>query len=470
MAPGSAAAWAALLALLLLPCAAGHPQLSVDASRVDLHGSSGSTVALAGAVFAKEGCGGLAVTGTAAHVHLEVDRAHIDAVVAGTVPSETKHDPSLLLDADDATFTLSATQADCRILAWADPGMAATLTVPVGALSLQAAPSIPTSHAARASAVRPDTQIGGPDLLASVGSSGVARMDGSLRLAVWGATLGIEAGSRSFHGTLGYNATPIWPGVDGVDRVNETEGYLLLTGARLAWTLPPQATLLASAATLDAPDGRVDLHDATLVAGDGARVSSPLVSLDAPHGALHVSGSRLRGALDADTPLAEAGQPLSPATTLAAPGASAKALWPALAGLTVLALGARRLALHRMRRALDAGQHAKAARLARLHWPSNAESRVVRTVCLLRLGDLDAAGRALRGRRWRTQRATWSFLTARLEASRGNATAARHHLADCLLLAPAFVADARADQALRGIVEAALGRVQDRRSAREGYA
>ena len=79
------------------------------------------------------------------------------------------------------------------------------------------------------------------------------------------------------------------------------------------------------------------------------------------------------------------------------PGLPLWSLW-VVGAAVVAALALRRWAVVQMREAADADACRRAARLALLVWPSSAESRATRVVCLLKLGDLDAAERALRPR------------------------------------------------------------------------
>ncbi|HUR62928.1 MAG TPA: hypothetical protein VM241_00445 [Candidatus Thermoplasmatota archaeon] len=460
--PSGSAASAVLLGLfLLLPAADAGAATVVDTVRLDLHGGSAGA-SLAGAVFQGQACAGLSLFGTVEHVHLEVDRS-AGPTLNGQVPlskerTVTRED----FDADGVTLTLSQTGASCIVAAWLDPGMAATVAFP-GDVGLTPAPVVPATIQSHGNASRAPAQVGGRDLVRATGPAGVAQLAGSLRLSVWEATLDLRAGNRSFHGFLGYSergsaTAPGQPAPLLVD-TEQAEAYLWLTGARLAWTLPPQSEVLASTATVDAPAGSADLHDAFL---DGAPAPAPVVTVTAPRGTLRASGQHILGSLEVGSTSAV------PGSAVAHPGARLSS-WPVWAfGLLLVSIaGGRRLALAGLRSALDADACERAAGLALAVWPPSAESRVARVVCLLRLGRLDAAARALGSHGWRSQRATRSFLQARLEASRGNAAAARRHLADCFLLAPAFVADARADRALHGIVEAALGH---RGHHREGYA
>jgi hypothetical protein len=447
--------------LLLSSTVQAAPSLTVEAARLDLRGHGDTTAALAGAAFQEKGCAGFTITGTAAHVHLEVDTAYNNLTV---VVSVTPKPTTRTFDFQDAVITLSDPGEECRVLSWMDAGMAASMALPGGAVSLQPAPPDPTSYQPHTSGTRAKPTLGGPDLLLATADPGLAQVGGSLRLYAWDATLDVRSQNQTFHAALGTQESPFVPAVPSpylVGTAVEQEAFLWLTDAHLVWTLPSGAQVLAAQARIDAPAGTAELHEALLP----GHAPVPLLTIEAPRGVLHAGGGHLVGDFDAISTVTADGKAVSVA-------GARPPLWPLWACGVVLvsAVGGRRWALHGMRKAIDEDACERAARLALAVWPATAESRVARVVCLLRLGRLDAADRALRPRRWRSLQATRSFLQARLEATRGDAAAARRHLVECFLLAPAFVADARADLALHGIVEAALGRVHDLQPAREGYA
>ncbi|MEA3203514.1 MAG: hypothetical protein QOI63_1189 [Thermoplasmata archaeon] len=458
--------WAGALAALLLlsTLAQAAAPIGVDASHLDVVG--GDTMArFAGAAFEKQGCSGLTVTGTAQHVRIEVEGSYQDTTL-GEAPTGTSHLDRQDFEANDTLLTLTDPTPGCRVAAWADPGAEATFAFPRGNRSLAPAPALATDYQSHGNLDR-HFSIGGPNLLRTTGDAGFTQVAGALRMDVWEATLDVHSPSenRTFHMALGSvtRPNPNPPAQLPIFFQNgEVEALVWLGGAHLTWTLPTTAEVLASAAHVEAPAGRAELSDATLVSS-GATVRGPALVIEAPRGDLHATGDHLQGTFESVPAAAPGGR----TAFAAAHGAPAWTLWAAGA-LLVSAVGGRRWAVVGMRNAMDADDCERAARLALAVWPATAESRVARVVCLLRLGRFDAAARALRPQRWRAQQATRSFLQARLEASRGDAAAARRHLAECFLLSPAFVADARADLALHGIVEAALGRLQDLH--REGYA
>jgi hypothetical protein len=462
-------AWAVAFAVFLLaPSAAAGSVLAVNADQVDVQGGT-ARAALASATIEKDACAGLTITGTVEHLHLEMDHSHADYAVLDKASSPLNPVSEPPLDADNAVVTISNPTAGCRIHAWLDAGMAATVAFPEGPTHLEPAPAVAGSYHSHTNSKRTWSAGGGPDLLAVGGGPGLTQLEGNLRLAIWEATLDVRAGNVSYHAILGEQQSPAQPlpgvGMPDVAKtfvvaVDVREAFTWFRGAHLSWTFPQGATVVTSSAHVEAPRGAAQLHNDVLPSSG----TVPLLTVPAPRGDLHASGTRVLGSLEANAASAPGGQ------AVAAAGPRLPA-WPLWAGAMLLlsAAGGRRLALEGMRRAIDADDCERAARLALAVWPATPESRVARVVCLLRLGRLDAAERALRPQRWRAQQATRSFLQARLEASRGEAAAARRHLAACFLLSPAFVADARADLALHGFVEGALGagRGQD---PREGYA
>ncbi|HEX2065570.1 MAG TPA: hypothetical protein VHI93_02040 [Candidatus Thermoplasmatota archaeon] len=458
--PPGAAVGVGVFLLLSAPAAQAGAAATVDSARLELPAGSMASAQLAGAIFQDAQCGGLSITGTVARLRIEVDRSD-----ASGVPGLLMLGPARVsredFEARDAVLTLSGPHPDCRVGAWLDPGMAATFTAPGGALALDPAPPLPVSYGSHINGTRPRVQVGGADLLRLQGEPGLAQVEGHLRLSVWQATLEVQAGNASFRAVLGdtqRRAAPAGLPLPVAETV-ETEAFLWLEGARLNWTLPAGTEVLAGSASVEVRGGAAQLHDALAPAG---RI--PRLSLESVRGTVHASGGRLVGSFE---PVGEEGGGM--AAPLLGPAGEAPALW--IVGLLLaLAVVGRRAALRVMRRALDDDAYANAARWAGLVWPPSAEARVARVVCLLRLGRLDAAERLLHPRRWRSHAATRSFLQARLEASRGDAAAARRHLADCFLLAPSFVEDARADLALHGIVEAVASAVRKRPHAAEGYA
>ncbi|MCA1810595.1 MAG: hypothetical protein LC623_01125 [Halobacteriales archaeon] len=474
--------WVALaFALLFLPTAQADATLSLRASGLDLHGPADVTAALYGALFQDDACPTLSVNGTADHIHVDLDRNMAPYVVANPVPgsengtaplpslkgiNEGKQD-SQSLDFDDARIQVTQAQPGCRLVAWAEAGEEAGIGLPRGPASLRAAGKEDAiSHSGHAS----DRSISldpADRLLVSAAGAGAATLAGALHLSVWMATLDIQSPRGSFHAVLGQEMRDAEPPAGApptqfIKSQTDSEAFLRLEGTSLDLSRPP-ASLLAFRAHFDNPDGSADLKDAVILSSGAPSLAS--TPLKGPRGDAQARDDLLEATLTGGELTLNNGH------TVALGGSFP--LWPLWTGglLLVTALGARRGALLGMRRAADQDACERAALLAGLVWPANAESRTTRVVCLLRLGRLETAGRALQPRRWRRHQATRSFLQARLDASRGDLDAARRHLTDCFLLAPAFVADARADLALHGIVEGALLRLhQLQASSREGYA
>lgn len=471
MAGRTSRAWAIAAALLLLALPAAEAgsarapaKVAVDAADLSLQGDGNLTLAFAGASFQRNACIGLAITGTARHLHLEVDRVHSDLAVKDAVPLSPDQVSQNSFDAESARVTISAPGAGCRILGWLDPGMAATTTLPPGPAGLQPDVEPARTYTAHASHTRHIPDIGGFGTVRTRGPAGDATVAGRLRMSVWEATLDVESPDGSFHVLLGQKDTPKG-GVPGLIAYDELEAFLWLSGAHLEWALPPGSDLLASTCHVEAPHATAELGDAAVPAPNGTMVRLPSLAVAAPVGDLYARGSRLVGSLTPTPNFA----PATRSATVAAgfPWGLAGATVP----LSLVAISARRRLLLGARSALEAGRPARAARLALLVWPANLESRVARVVGLLQSGRGREARRALARHGWEAHPAARSFLQARLAAGEGDPAEARRHLVECFLLAPAFVADARADRALHGIVEAALGRVRALRGGpAEGYA
>lgn len=447
------------------------PSIGADASLLsgaaqDAHFDMGAFVEgqLRGILSQASDCGALRITGNGATMHAEFDEVTSSVVVAGASPTPTNQTTR---QDEYATVDVAIVGTrDCRIVALP---IEAQASARFETKSLALAQSgqleiIARANSQRAASVLQETA----SMMAE--SSQPVKVTGHVRLIVYGANITIVSPSGTQHFETGSFQTPVVAGVGNVYSTTQREAYLDFEGAILvlADLASPAVNLDDGVITMD--EGYGELREVRL---DDARIAGTAI-VNAPFtiGLTGTSSGMSFQVLDAKGASLD-GQ----AFQLDRPAA-----WPAVSptGLIVVAavifvvvafvIRQRR----RIRGFLDRQAYAAAASAARpIAWIPivGRAARVALATSLVRLGRLQEAEQALRSREaWRSMEPTRSYLMAHIRAIQGDSRAATNHLIDCLSLNPGFVPEARADPALREIIDDALRGAKARRvQILEGY-
>ncbi|HUR64030.1 MAG TPA: hypothetical protein VM241_06070 [Candidatus Thermoplasmatota archaeon] len=449
------------MALLLLPlCLAAGPAAMGTTAGIAASPRAILEASLRGYAADGSACGPGRIVGTAAQAHLENDT---NEFALGISPVGTpSHSAS---DHAGAAVTIELRDL-CRVILLP---IAGGTTVRGAATHLAPRDGPPTDHAPRGSTTRPPLRLD-PTLSLDARLDGAFRLEGDVRLALWEADVTVQGadGATTIHAGKHSDRPPAPLPDVAAGRMTQTEAYLDLYGANLtAVGLGP--SLLLNFAALRADDGFLLLDQAALqvagkaVAGGQVRLGAP-AALEARRDAskLHVQVGHA-ATLDVD----------GNRVTQPGGGASAGTLGVLLVGLAGGSLLLGTWGVKRATRRL-AGTDRYARTVAMARWVAwlpllGRHERVILVVALLKLERYPEAEQALaRKRRWHAILPTWDFLMAHLRARTGDRAGAVRHLTACISIDPSYATDARADPALRPIVDEARHLAHGSRP--EGYA
>lgn len=314
----------------------------------------------------------------------------------------------------------------------------------------------------RASFERPAFGFPAPHAV-SLAGSGQVHITGSFQLVLWNvdfatATTRIETGPVD---------RPLAPG-NLAYATDDLEAYMDIAQGSLSMTLGPGATTLVESGNATAQEFRMTGATGVLQFGENSvRLASQTVeTADGAHVRLAIEDDSLQATLT--------GRPdeLRVDTRAIAPNNGLALPWwfSPLAAILIYALYRLTAALGKrgMESAMEHRDYVRALGRARVFawFPTVREDAiVVQGVSLIQLDHPGKAERVLLGRRpLHRLSAGRSYLLARIAAQRGDSGLAAQYLTECLSKSPGYVAEARADPHLRGIVNQAM-----RKYGPEGY-
>jgi hypothetical protein len=441
------------LLILLLPQSASAQLQSLQTSQIDIHGTATATGDLTGVLFEQADCSHLTLRITAAAAHIAVDESTDPVSVANVGSLEQEIHNTTFQDYAESQIRITGT-ADCRIVATA---LATPATYSVQPRSLGSAGTGKLSFTPHANNTRPHPTIPLDGAL-GVQPTGDIRLEGGLRIAVWGADVDAADPKQERRFQTGAFQEPLdgLPDNPLVWKTVQREAFMDLTGAAVTLAAPDASTLVAATARTVMESGYLEATGQLPGTADQSiHIEAPLeIESRAADGVLQ---SQVLGAHGLDV----GGKPVTPKSDVG-PFAAAATLLATCAVLALVGLAVRdRQTIERLLH--DERYEDVLARARRTSWlPVGAwRTRIAEAVAQIKLGLVLDASRNLERRRWR-RTPVWHYLMASLEALRQAPQKAQEHLAESMATAPGYRTEAEANPLLRDHVPAAL-RIATRR-------